>query len=69
MRANDQEVELLALHTLLVVTCWQSFTRLVPDLSGTDSGRAAYHVLTLLGPYLADEERPYLVYLTHKYLE
>ncbi|MBS0447409.1 MAG: TetR/AcrR family transcriptional regulator [Proteobacteria bacterium] len=69
MRANEQEVELLALHTLLVVTCWQPFTRLVPELRDADSGRAAYHVLTLLGPYLADEARPYLVYLTHKYLK
>lgn len=76
MRATDQEVELLALHTVLVITCWQSFTRLVTVPSGesgsghqTDAGRAAYHVLTLLGPYLEPEARPYLVYLTHKYLK
>jgi len=76
MRATDQEVELLALHTVLVTTCWQSFTRLVTDPSReaatgdhNDAGRAAYHVLTLLGPYLEAEARPYLVYLTHKYLK
>ncbi len=76
MRATDQEVELLALHTVLVITCWQSFTRLITDPSResatghqNDAGRAAYHVLTLLGPYLEPEARPYLVYLTHKYLK
>ncbi len=71
MRASEQEVELLALHTVLVITCWLSFSRLVPEALGTqnDSGRAAYHVLTLLGPYLEDDARPYLVYLTHKYLK
>lgn len=75
MRATDQEVELLALHTVLVITCWQSFTRLVLEPSRdshgheSDAGRAAYHVLTLLGPYLEPEARPYLVYLTQKYLK
>ena len=75
MRATDQEVELLALHTVLVITCWQSFARLVLEPSQAvpghqnDAGRAAYHVLTLLGPYLEPEARPYLVYLTHKYLK
>ena len=76
MRATDQEVELLGLHTVLVITCWQSFTRLIADpgpesttAQQNDAGRAAYHVLTLLGPYLEPEARPYLVYLTHKYLK
>lgn len=76
MRATEQEVELLALHTVLVITCWQSFTRLITDPGReagaghqNDAGRAAYHVLTLLGPYLEPEARPYLVYLTHKYLK
>lgn len=76
MRATEQEVELLALHTVLVITCWQSFTRLIADPGlepstepRNDAGRAAYHVLTLLGPYLEPEARPYLSYLTHKYLK
>lgn len=71
MRSTPQEVDLLAVHTVLVITCWLSFSRLLPGVAGdpNDSGRAAYHVLTLLGPYLEADARPYLVYLTHKYLK
>jgi hypothetical protein len=33
----------------------------------TDTGRAAYHVLTLLIPYLTGDSRHYMLYLRGKY--
>ncbi len=71
LRAAPDEIDLLALHTTFTMTCWFSYARLMPETLGpdNDSGRAAYHILTLLGPYLEDDSRQYLAYLRHKYLK
>ena len=71
LQAQDDAIDTLALHVVLTITCWQSFARLVPAaLDGrTDSNSAAYHILTVLTPYLEAPSRHYLAYLRHKYLK
>lgn len=71
LQAGDDEIDMLALHVVLTVTCWSSFARRVPAALGgrTDAASAAYHVLTLLAPYLDEPSRHYLAYLRHKYLK
>lgn len=71
LQATNEDLELLALHIVFTETCWLTFANLLTDGRRTQpqSGLAAYHVFTLLGPYLADEEsRHYLNYLRSKYL-
>jgi hypothetical protein len=41
----------------------------VKDPASMASGRAAYHALALLNPYLAAEARHYMNYLRGKYLK
>ena len=51
----------------------QQRTRWLPKLAtgevadSSDAGRAAYHVLTLLTPYMTEDSRQYMVYLRSKY--
>lgn len=67
MRASEDEVDMLALQMLLIGTCWFTFARVMPEGEDAGPARAAYQVLSLLSPYLADEERIYLDYLRRKY--
>jgi len=50
LAASADEVEALALQTVLNATCWHTFSNLaLPRAAGVGStGRAAYHTLTLL---------------------
>jgi AcrR family transcriptional regulator len=70
MRASDEDLEMLALHIVFTGTCWLTFANVLPDpaRSQPPSGLAAYQVLSLLGPYLADEPAHYLHYLKSKYV-
>lgn len=69
IRASAEEVAVLALHVVFAATCWINFTRLLPvERHDESAGRAAYHVLTLFTPYLADNFQPYMRYLRSKYL-
>jgi AcrR family transcriptional regulator len=71
LRASDEDLEMLALHIVFTGTCWLSFANVLPDnASGQPpSALAAYHMLSLLAPYLAEEPRQYLNYLRSKYLK
>ncbi|HKQ82992.1 MAG TPA: TetR/AcrR family transcriptional regulator [Steroidobacteraceae bacterium] len=70
IRAKPEEVDDLAVQMVLTATCWYTFARLwqAGQPEGHTAGRAAYHVLTLLTPYLADNARLYMTYLRSKYL-
>ncbi len=68
--AEPDQIDSLAFHIALTATCWCTFVKLIPlkDPGAMASGLAAYHVLTLLNPYLAPEARHYMNYLRGKYL-
>jgi AcrR family transcriptional regulator len=68
LRANGSEVEVLALQMMLAATCWFTFARMLPENVDTGPGRAAYQVLSLLAPFLADDGRQYVDYLRRKYI-
>ncbi len=57
--AEDEQIDILALHIVFTATCWCTFVKLMPvkDPAAMASGLAAYHVLTLLDPYLAADAR------------
>ena len=69
--AEDDQIDSLAFHIVLTATCWSTFVKLMPvkDAGALEPGLAAYHVLTLLNPYLAPEARHYMNYLRGKYLK
>jgi len=69
MNANDDDIEVLAMQMMLTATCWFSFARVLPESEDTGPGRAAYQVLSLLAPYLANDERVYIEYLRRKYID
>jgi AcrR family transcriptional regulator len=71
IRATPDEVRDLAVQMVFTATCWHTFARVWPagNANADVAGRAAYHVLTLLSPYLADDARLYLTYLRGKYLK
>ena len=58
---------MVALQMILTATCWTTFARLLPEGDDIGPGHAAYQVLSLLAPFLADNERRYLDYLRNKY--
>ena len=69
--ADDADIDSLAFHIVLATaTCWSTFVKLMPvkDPDAIATGLAAYHVPSLLSPYLAPEARPYMDYLQGKYL-
>lgn len=70
IRARPEDIDDLAVQMVLTATCWYTFARLWQpgQADAQASGRAAYHVLTLLTPYLADNARLYMMYLRSKYL-
>ncbi len=71
VEARAEDVEMLAVQMVFTITCWFSFTRLVPRIARGDNaepGFAAYYVLTLIAPYVVGEGRDYLNYLRGKYL-
>ena len=72
MQATNQEIEALAQNAMLVATFWSSYDRVrrvAPDDGQEgDGGRAAYHVLSLFGPYLDRNARAYLDRLAADYL-
>jgi hypothetical protein len=59
----------MALQMALTTTCWHTFAKLaLPQAAAAAStGQAAYHTLTLLGPYVSPQGRAYLDYLRDKY--
>ncbi len=71
IRVDGDEIDSLAFQIVFTATCWSTFTKLV-GRKGADTSApalAAYHVLTLLSPYLADDARHYMNYLRSKYLK
>ena len=68
LRASDADISVLALQMMMVATCWFTFVRMLPETQDTGPGRAAYQVLSLLSPYLADDARQYMDYLRRKYV-
>jgi AcrR family transcriptional regulator len=73
IRATSEEVNDLAVQMVFTATCWHTFARVWPTAGGNGdadvAGRAAYHVLTLLTPYLAQDARLYMRYLRSKYVK
>jgi AcrR family transcriptional regulator len=67
LRASDEEIAVLALQMVMTATCWFTFARMLPESEVVGPGRAAYQVLSLLSPFLADNERAYVDYLRRKY--
>jgi len=69
--ADDADLDSLAFHIVFTATCWSTFVKLMPVKKPDEiaAGLAAYHVLSLLSPYLAPEARPYMDYLQGKYLK
>jgi AcrR family transcriptional regulator len=69
LRIGAEELQVLAFHIVFTATCWSLFAKLATGENGdeADTGRAAYHVLTLLTPYMTDDSRHYMVYLRSKY--
>jgi AcrR family transcriptional regulator len=67
--ATAEEQRTIAFHIVFTATCWFMFAKLAPGavMDPADTGRAAYHVLTLLMPYLTDDSRHYMLYLRGKY--
>ena len=68
LRASDADISVLALQMMMVATCWFTFARMLPETQDTGPGRAAYQVLSLLSPFLADDARQYMDYLRRKYV-
>jgi AcrR family transcriptional regulator len=66
LRATKEEIDSLAFQMVLTATCWLTFTNIMS--AEANPGIATYHVLTILGPYLSEESRPYLDYLHNKHL-
>ena len=69
--ATEEDLDSLAFQIVFTATCWSTFTKLIA-LESTDTSApaiAAYHVLTLMSPYLADDARHYMNYLRSKYLK
>ena len=52
---------------IMTAICWFTFARMLPETEAVGPGRAAYQVLSLLSPFLADNERAYVDYLRRKY--
>jgi AcrR family transcriptional regulator len=67
LRANQDEIEVLAVQMMMTATCWFTFARILPETEDVGPGRAAYQVLSLLSPFVADTERSYIDYLRQKY--
>ncbi len=70
IEAEADQIDSLAFQIVFTATCWCTFVKLIPvkDSGAIGAGLAAYHVLTLLNPYLAPEARHYMNYLRGKYL-
>lgn len=70
LHASPEQIEVLSYHMVMTTSCWFTFARLVPQGASwvKTPGLAAYHVLTLLMPYVGEQERQYLNYLRHKYV-
>jgi AcrR family transcriptional regulator len=67
--AGPEEQRTVAFQIVFTATCWFMFAKLAPGeiTDPTDTGRAAYQVLVLLMPYLTEDSRHYLRYLSSKY--
>lgn len=70
LRAEADELDSLAFQIVFTSTCWSTFSRLVLEgETASAPGYAAYHVLTLMSPYLNEGQRHYMNYLRGKYLK
>jgi AcrR family transcriptional regulator len=73
MRATEREIVALASNAVMIATYWMSFRRLVAGpangvASDGEPGFAAYHVLTLIAPYLRGADRALIERLGADYL-
>ncbi len=69
LKAEGAEIDDLAFQIVFTSTCWSTFSRLLSQQDASAPGYAAYHVLTLLSPYLVEDQRHYMNYLRGKYLK
>jgi len=77
MRATEREIAALASNAVMIATYWMSFRRLVAGpatgsandaANDGEPGFAAYHVLTLIAPYLCGADRALIERLGADYL-
>ena len=70
IHATDEQIDALAVQTVLTNTAWHSFESLLPPqpTSMKGSRAAAYHHLVMLSPYVGDASRQYLDYLRSRYV-
>lgn len=71
MRARDEEIRALAANVLVVSTYWLSFRALRAGRASeaADIGQAAFQVMALVAPYLADGARAHLDRLGRNYID
>jgi AcrR family transcriptional regulator len=71
MRARPEEIRTLARNVLLVATYWLSFRGLGARSGAMDAelGRGAYHVMSLIAPYLVGDARAHLQRLSRSYID
>ena len=69
LRGTAEELDGLAFQMAFTATCWSTFSRLLQIENYATPGYAAYHVLTLMSPYLAEDQRHYMNYLRGKYIK
>ncbi len=69
LNATDQEIETLCKSIVLTATYWISFSTVVDGTLGEDTlNRGVYQVMTLVLPYLREEERAHLKEIGEAYL-
>jgi AcrR family transcriptional regulator len=71
MHARDDEIRALAANVLVVSTYWLSFRALRGGRASeaADIGQAAFQVMALVAPYLAEEARAHLDRLGRHYID
>ena len=69
MRASAAEIRALAENVLLVATFWQSFIAVRAGKSDAEAelGRGIHQVMSLIAPFLCDDERAHLSLLARAY--
>jgi hypothetical protein len=74
MRIERADVNAVATSMVVVLTYWLSYEfvreprkALEPEHAAATLGRGAWHVLSLLGPYLEPDSRQHLVQLAASY--
>jgi hypothetical protein len=66
-RATEEEIAELELQMIMTAACWFTFAHLLPETEDVGPGRPAHQLLSLLAPFLADNERNHVECLRRKH--